>query len=125
MPVTRAIHAPIFTVPGFRFIGLTAPSRGATEICTWQLQADVEAKSVAHRLDHEETFIVLDGTLTTTVDGEDSELAAGDAIVVPAHSLLQVANQGNIPSHAIVCLPAGTRATHANGGEIGTPQWAQ
>jgi hypothetical protein len=39
MHVVRAAEAPTFSLPGFRFTGLTAPSRGASELCTWYLTA--------------------------------------------------------------------------------------
>ena len=36
MPVIRSTNAPTFTVDGFHFVGLTSPSRGASELCTWR-----------------------------------------------------------------------------------------
>jgi quercetin dioxygenase-like cupin family protein len=125
MPVTRAAQAPHFDLDGFHFLGLTAPSRGATELCTWQLDVDPGAESEAHRLTHEEIFIALQGTLAVALDGEETTLTSGDAIAVPAHSLLQVANRGNEAARAYVCISAGFKAIAADGQEIGTPPWAQ
>ena len=56
MAVVRMTDAPTFTVDGFHFVGLTAPSRGATELSTWRLEIEPNAKSGAHWLDHEEVF---------------------------------------------------------------------
>ena len=39
----------------------------------------------AHSHDVEQIVIVLDGRVRLTVAGEDQELVAGDAVVVPAH----------------------------------------
>jgi uncharacterized RmlC-like cupin family protein len=125
MPVVRTADAPTFTIDGFHFIGLTAPSRGACEICTWRLEIEPQAQSEAHWLDHEETFVMLDGTVTISVAGEAIELHAGDALNVPAQSLLQLTNGSNIAAHAVVCIPVGTHGTMADGREIGTPPWAQ
>ena len=125
MTVVRVADAPNFTVDGFHFTGLTAPSRGATELCTWQLEIEPNAKSDAHWLDHEEVFVLLDGTITVSVADENIELHTGDAISVPAKSLLQLTNSGNRTAHALVCLPAGTHATMADGHEVGTPPWAK
>ena len=125
MVITRAARAPRFELDGFHFLGLTAPSRGATELCTWQLEIEPGVTSDAHRLTHEEVFLPLQGTLQVVVDGEEIEVAAGDALTVPARSLLQVANRSNEVSRVLVCIAAGFKAMHADGREIGTPPWAQ
>jgi len=124
MPVVRRSEAPIFGLEGFHFTGLTAPSRGAQEICTWQLEVKPHAHSEPHQLDHEEVFVLLDGSITIVVADENVELHAGDALSVPAYTQLQLTKSGEQGAHAIVCIPAGTRATMANGQEIGTPPWA-
>lgn len=125
MPVVRSTSAPTFTVDGFHFIGLTSPNRGASELCTWRLEVEPYAKSEAHWLDHEEVFVLLDGVITITVEGENFELHVGDAISVPARSLLQLVNTNEKAAHAVVCLPVGAHGTMADGREIGTPPWAQ
>lgn len=102
----------------------SAPNRGANELCTWQLEVEPHAQSEPHHLDHEEVFILLDGTITISVAGESVELHAGDALSVPAHAQLQLTGSGEQGAHAIVCIPAGTHATMADGQEIGTPPWA-
>ena len=77
------------------------------------------------RLNHEEIFIPLHGTLSVIIDGEEMEVTSGDACAVPAQSLLKVANRGSEPIRALVCISAGFKATSADGREIGTPPWAQ
>ncbi len=125
MPVVHSTNAPTFTVDGFHFIGLTSPKRGASELCTWRLEIEPHAKSEAHWLDHEEVFVLLDGVITISVEGETFDLKEGDAISVPARSLLQLANSHERAAHAVVCLPVGAHGTMADGREIGTPPWAQ
>lgn len=125
MPITRATQAPQFELDGFHFLGFTSPGRGATELCTWQLDVDPGAVSGAHRLNHEEVFIPLQGTLSVVLDGEEAKLRPGDACAVPAHCLLQVANRSNEAARALVCISAGFKATSDDGVEIGTPPWAQ
>ncbi len=125
MSLTRAAQAPHFDLDGFHFLGFTAPSRGATELCTWQLEIDPGAASGAHRLDREEVFIALQGAFSVVLDGEETELTPGDALAVPARSLLQVSNRSNTAARALVCISAGFRATSADGHDIGTPPWAQ
>jgi quercetin dioxygenase-like cupin family protein len=126
MAVVRAENALTFTIDdGVRVTGLTAPSRGASEICTWRLEIEPNVKGEAHWLDHEEIFIMLDGSVTFSVAGEDIELHAGDALSVPARSLIQFVHGEKTTAHLIVCLPVGARGTMADGREVGVPQWAR
>lgn len=121
----RAAEAPAFTLPGVEFRGLTAPSRGARELCTWHLYVAPSPFGDAHSLDHEEVFVIIAGQLSIRLDGVESTLLPGDAIAVPAGTLLQVANPSDETTHALVCIAAGFQATMADGQHLGTPPWAQ
>lgn len=127
MSIVRATEAPIFELPGTRFTALTAPSRGATELSTWILELEPGSgkDGQKHWLDHEEVFIVLNGVLTASVNDEEAEIKPGDALSVPARALMAISNRGEVPVRAVVCIPAGTQATFADGQEIGTPPWAK
>jgi mannose-6-phosphate isomerase-like protein (cupin superfamily) len=126
MALVRATEAARFDLPGIHFLGLLAPSRGSTELCTWRLEVDPGAggDDQAHQLDHEEVFVILEGSLAITVDGQTFDLGAGDALAVPARSPLSVANRTSMKASALVCIHAGFRAIMANGEEIDTPPWA-
>jgi mannose-6-phosphate isomerase-like protein (cupin superfamily) len=119
--------APVFSLPGLEFRGLTAPSRGAREICTWHLYIAPEHPSdpAAHSLDHEEVFVLLEGRLSVSINGECTTLAPGDAIAVPAGARLQLANPDSVTAHALVCIAAGFQGAMADGQVIGTPPWAR
>ncbi len=125
MPVVREKDAPIFDLDGFHFHGLTAPSRGATELCTWRLDIAPGAESEAHQIDHEEVFIVLGGSVTIITAAETIELHVGDALSMPAHTQFYLKNERQESAHLVVCLPVGIRAIMADGREVGTPPWAQ
>jgi mannose-6-phosphate isomerase-like protein (cupin superfamily) len=125
MPVIRAKDAPTFDLDGFHFHGLTAPSRGATELCTWRLDIASGAESEAHHIDHEEVFIVLDGRVSIVMSGEEVELDTGDAISIPALTQFCLKNAGQERAQLIVCLPAGSQGTMADGREVGTAPWAR
>lgn len=126
MSIIRSAESPTFTLPDVQFNGLTAPSRGASELATWRLRiAPHTPHGEAHWLDHEEVFIVVSGALDITVDETTTILYAGDAVSVPAGARIQAGNTGDDPAEAVVCVPAGTRATMASGQEIGTPPWAR
>jgi mannose-6-phosphate isomerase-like protein (cupin superfamily) len=126
MAIVRATESPRFDRPGVHFFGLLAPNRGSTELCTWRLEVDPVAgdNGEPHQLNHEEVFVILEGSLTITIDGQAFDLGAGDALAVPARSLLSVSNRTSAKASALVCIQAGFRATMASGEEIGTPPWA-
>ena len=123
MTVIREAEAPRFEVPGVRFAGLAAPSRGSADVCTWRIT--VEPRFVSdqpHALDRDEIFMVTGGALRVTEDGE--LLGPGDAAVVPAGKPIFVTNPGDEPAHAYVAIAAGFTATMADGASLGTPPWA-
>ena len=126
MAIVRAAESLRFDLPGIHFFGLLSPGRGSTELCTWRLEVDpgVGADEEPHQLDHEEVFVLLEGSLVITIDGQPFDLGAGDALSVPARSLLSVANRTSEKASALVCIQAGFRANMASGQEIGTPPWA-
>ncbi len=59
-----------------------------------------------HRHPYEETFVILDGSATFTVDGEQLEVEAGTVVVVPARAV-----------HAFVAGPGGLRSVDIHGSD--------
>ena len=124
MSVIRAAQAPRFEIPGGRFEGLAAPSRGSAEVCTWRITvAPRFVSDQAHTLDRDEIFMLTAGALRVTADGE--LLAPGDAAVIPAGQPIFVTNPGDEPAHAYVAIAAGFTGTMADGTAVDTPPWAR
>lgn len=107
MPLITAADAPCFENEHATFVGLAAPSRGATENCAWRLSIKPGVDAPPHALDREEIFIALSGRLTVTMGAEILTVEAGDALVVPAHQQFAMANPGSEPFEAVVVLPVG------------------
>ncbi len=122
--VIRGGEAPQIELPGVRFVGMAAPSRGSGQVCTWRIAVEPGHESdQSHRLDRDEVFMVTSGQLRITPDGE--VLRTGDAVAVPAGQPIAVANPGAEPAEAYVAIAAGFTATMADGTRVGTPPWAQ
>jgi mannose-6-phosphate isomerase-like protein (cupin superfamily) len=122
--VIRSAEAPVFELPGVRFVGFAAPSRGCAELCTWHLTVEAGLVSPeSHRIDRDEVFMVTAGRVRITPDGP--VLEAGDAVVVPAGSPIQVENPSDVPAQVFVAIRSGFTATAEDGTPIGTPPWAQ
>src|SRR5690348_351308 len=115
MPHVSAADAPVFDLPGIRFTGLVAPSRGSTELCAWRIEVAPGTPANPHRLDREEAFVATGGAAVIAVDGVPSHLQAGDAVSVPAGAVIELSNPHEAPFTAVVCIGAGFAATLADG----------
>jgi mannose-6-phosphate isomerase-like protein (cupin superfamily) len=124
MPIIHAAAAPSFSIENATFTGLAAPSRGATETCAWRVTVGPGAPAAPHMLDREEVLIVLSGRAEATVGDDTYGLAGGDALVVPPHTPLALANPHPEPLEMVAVLPVGGRAI-VPGQEPFVPPWAQ
>jgi mannose-6-phosphate isomerase-like protein (cupin superfamily) len=123
MSIIRQAEAPRFELPGIEFTGMAAPSRGSAGLCTWRLTVAAGlVSSEPHTIDQDEVFMVMAGALRITPDGET--VHAGDTVVVPAGTAIQVVNPGDTAAEVIVAIRAGFSAQAADGASIGTPPWA-
>jgi mannose-6-phosphate isomerase-like protein (cupin superfamily) len=122
MIVLRAADAPTFDLPGVRFSAYAAPSRGSSELCTWQITVAPGNEGAPHTIDRDETFLVLSGRLRVTPEGE--HLGPGDVAIVPAGHPISVVNPGSEAAVAYIAIGAGFTATTAEGERL-QPPWAQ
>ena len=88
----------------------------------WRLAIAPHTQGTLHRVDREEIFVALSGRAIAEVGGESIPLAAGDALVVPAHAPFSLANPHDEPFEAIAALPVGGLAAMP-GGEPFAPPW--
>ncbi len=124
MHVITADQAPRFEFSGVEFTGYAAPSRGSGDLCAWQIAVSPGLVSEqAHTLDQDEIFMITAGVITLRPDGP--RLAAGDCVIVPARTPIQLSNPGDVVATAHVMIRAGFSATMADGAAVGTPPWAQ
>ncbi|MFI7065612.1 cupin domain-containing protein [Kribbella sp. NPDC050124] len=123
MQVVRAAEAPTFDMPGVRFTVLAAPSLGSAGLCTWKLTVDPGAGGdQPHTVDRDEVFMVLNGTVQVTPDGE--KLGPGDAVVVTAGEPIRLTNLGSGTAELHVAITSGFTGTMADGTTV-QPPWAQ
>ena len=123
MPVIKRTAAPTFELPGLSVIGLASPQRGARETSVWRLAIAAGTAGTPHTVDREEIFVVVAGRALATVGADTTELAAGDALIVPAGTPFALANPFGDPFEAIAALPVGGRAA-LPGEPPFVPPWA-
>lgn len=124
MAVLTAPAAPTHDLGGALFTSLATPSRGATDTSVWKVEILPGTPATPHWLTREEVFVVLEGTASVRIAGNDGQAGAGDAIVVPAGAGFELANAGTGPLRLLCCLPVGGQARLADGSTF-TPPWAQ
>ena len=123
MPVVRSAEGTSFETHGSRFTAFVSPSRGSSELCGWRLDVPAGLEGAAHRPSREEVLLVLEGSLSVTVDGAASTAGAGDVVLVPAGAELRV-DGGPRGAVAWVTTTPGLEATLPDGSRI-QPPWAR
>jgi quercetin dioxygenase-like cupin family protein len=122
--VIKAADAPVFDANGATITGAASPNRGSTQTSLWRVDLAPGSAVPGHILDGEEIFHALSGTLHATVDGQRQTVQAGDTLIVPPGSELQIAVPADARFQAVVVLPVGAKARFAAGGEPFSPPWA-
>ena len=121
MPIILGATAPVFSMPNVTFTGLASPSRGSAETCVWRLLVHPGAEPAEHSFDREEVLIATGGRAIASLAGTSHEVAAGDAVIVPAHTPFSLANPGEEPFEAVVALPVGALARMPDGETLVPP----
>ncbi len=124
MPIHRKPATHTHALPGARFTSLATPRLGTTTTSSWRVELSPGAPGTPHELTSEELLFVLDGRAKVTLDDQESEVLAGDCIVVPPNTPFMLEAVGSSPFSAICCFPVGGRARLADGQEF-TPPWAE
>jgi quercetin dioxygenase-like cupin family protein len=123
MPIIRPHDAELFTAHGSTFASYVSPSRGARELCAWKLTVPAAQPGVAHRPSNEEVLLMLDGSLSVSLDGLVEEAGVGAVIVIPAGCEVKI-DGGETDSTAWVATTPGLQATTADGAVL-SPPWAR
>lgn len=123
MPIIKSADAPEFDLPGLKFIGLAAPSRGSTENAAWRISLAANTPGAPHQLTREEIIIAISGSAEAIIGTERFGVAAGDAVVVPAFTDFALGNNGDTPFEAVAVLPVGGRAMMAESAPF-SPPWS-
>ncbi|MFX0573722.1 cupin domain-containing protein [Nocardia nepalensis] len=123
MPVTRAAEAEVHEMHGTQFASYIRPGTGSAELCVWQTRVPAGLKGMPHKVLREEAFVIIEGVVTLTIDGQPEELRVGDAAVAPAGSTINLVNSGTETATLVVTVPVGFQAELLDGTVI-NPPWA-
>jgi quercetin dioxygenase-like cupin family protein len=98
-------------------------SQSGSSLCAWRLSVPPGTEGVAHRPDHDEVLLVLEGAMRATVNGAATRVAVGEVLLVQAGDELQI-DTGCDGVAAWVTTAAGLTATMSDGTTL-APPWAQ
>jgi len=84
-----------------------AAATGASDLCVMEQWVEPGAGAPLHtHFDVEEAILVVEGEAGFTVDGESRRVAAGQSILLPAHSWHGFANAGGDLLHTVAIFAA-------------------
>ena len=122
MPILKIDDAPTFHLAGVHVRGLSSPSRGAIETTSYLVTLGPGQRLPEHTHDHEEVFHVMSGSLTVTLDGEETNLAVGDTVMVPSGVSHFPYTALEHSAELLAMMPVGTWMIRPNG-ERAVPPW--
>ena len=122
MPIATLANAPEFKPGALHIRALAVPSRGTHELACWRVDLSPGAGSGVHSLDREQLIVVQSGAVSATVGTEQLVATAGDTLVLPAHTAVEMRNDGTEPAVALVVSAAGFKASV--GSQSFQPPWS-
>lgn len=119
MTVKRADDVRMLETPGKNQTGVVVgPTQQAEEVLVLRQRQEPGGNNPMHFHDREEVMILLHGAAHVSVGREEIDLYAGDALIVPAQTLHQIANRGDSSAEWLMVAPAHLRFYRADGEQI-------
>lgn len=122
MTVIPATAARRSETPNAVMTTLASPTQGGAGLALWRVEMTPGASGPEHVFDVEQTWSVLGGAATFTVDGAARALTTGDTIVLRGGQVRRIV-AGDDGFQAVVAASAGARAFLTDGTDRGVPPW--
>ncbi|UGQ09008.1 cupin domain-containing protein [Yinghuangia sp. ASG 101] len=122
--VIRSAEARRVATPNAAMTTLVSPTHGDSPQALWRVEAAPGATGPTHTNDRPQVWTILTGAATVDIAGEQTELAAGDTVVIPSGVSRRVLADTATGYTAICMGPADARVTAGDRGPIPLP-WAE
>ena len=106
MPVINNASLREFNLPGLNHRTFAGPEHGMKNLEVWGQVIEAGAATPVHCHSCEEAIVILEGSGTLTINGEETEFGANSTLIIPADAVHQIANRGNTPMVVIAALSA-------------------
>lgn len=90
-----------------RFLLEGEQTAGSVAVFEFDVPADAKIAAAHSHNGYDETIYGLEGTLTWTVEGEETEVGAGEALFIPRGAVHQFANRGDVDATALAIATPG------------------
>ena len=94
MPVIDNQAVQNFALPGLNHRTFAGPEHGLKNLEVWGQVIDAGAGTPVHRHACEEAIVVLEGSGTLTINGEESQFGPNSTLIIPADAVHQIVNSG-------------------------------
>jgi quercetin dioxygenase-like cupin family protein len=115
MPVIDNAAVKDFNLPGLNHRTFAGPEHGLKNLEVWGQVIEAGAGTPVHRHACEEAIVILEGSGTLTINGEDSHFGPNSTLIIPADAVHQIVNSGATQMVVVAALSmAPVQVRHAN-----------
>jgi quercetin dioxygenase-like cupin family protein len=104
MPVVDNQALKSFDLPGLNHRTFAGPEHGLKNLEVWGQVIAPGSGTPVHRHACEEAIVVLEGSGTLTVSGQDTRFGPNSTLVIPADAVHQIVNSGDTPMVIVAAL---------------------
>ena len=104
MPVIDNQAVKNFALPGLNHQTFAGPEHGLKNLEVWGQVIDAGAGTPVHRHACEEAIVILEGSGTLTINGEESQFGPNSTLIIPADAVHQIVNSGTTPMVIVAAL---------------------
>ena len=111
-----------FNLPGLNHRTFAGPEHGMKGLELWGQTIEAGAATPVHRHACEEAIVILEGSGTLTIEGQDTAFGPNSTLIIPADVIHQIVNTGNTKMVLIAALSAApVQVRHADNAAMPLP----
>ena len=111
-----------FNLPGLNHRTFAGPEHGMKGLEVWGQTIEAGAATPVHRHACEEAIVILEGSGTLTIEGQETAFGRNSTLIIPADVIHQIVNTGNTKMVLIAALStAPVQVCHADNAAMPLP----
>jgi mannose-6-phosphate isomerase-like protein (cupin superfamily) len=115
MPVIDNTSVKAFNLPGLNHQTFAGSEHGLKHLEVWGQVIEAGSGTPVHRHACEEAIVVLEGSGTLTINGEESRFGPNSTLIIPADAVHQIVNSGSARMVIVAALSmAPVQVRHAD-----------
>jgi len=115
MPVIDNTSVKAFNLPGLNHQTFAGSEHGLKHLEVWGQVIEAGSGTPVHRHACEEAIVVLEGSGTLTINGEESRFGPNSTLIIPADAVHQIVNSGTARMVIVAALSmAPVQVRHAD-----------